>query len=242
MVNNTSKNFEVTWDDLKNAINLISNKAYTSVGEEIAKGDGKAKQATRTNSKIFVDGGEVSMTAYNIGGSNYFKLCDVMQIFDIGVGWDGATSTATINTKESYALTAYKQSKYDALQKAYQEALANPFQYKPIYDGYKFTQAGDKMLIAITRVRSSTLSRSMSNLMMIVYWKSATITCRSTESTFILFQPAGTGWSFLIKNRINPLISNWSAIVRIVDRRTPLCMMVCTLCRTQVKKVLSSRQ
>ena len=49
----------------------------------MAKGDGKAKQATRTNSKIFVDGGEVSMTAYNIGGSNYFKLRDVMQIFDI---------------------------------------------------------------------------------------------------------------------------------------------------------------
>lgn len=133
MVNNTSKNFEVTWDGSKNAINLVSNKAYTSVGGEMAMGDGAAKTAIRTDSKIFVDGGEVSMTVYTIDGSNYFKLRDVMQIFDIGVGWDSATSTATINTNEGYALTAYEQSKYDAFQKAYQEALVNPYQYKQIY-------------------------------------------------------------------------------------------------------------
>jgi len=134
MVNNTNKNFEVAWDGSKNAINLISNKAYTSVGGEMVKGNGNSKMAIRTNSKIFVDGGEVSMTAYNIDGSNYFKLRDVMQIFDISVGWDSATSTATINTNEGYALTAYEQSKYDAYQKAYQEALGNPYKYKQIYE------------------------------------------------------------------------------------------------------------
>jgi hypothetical protein len=130
MVNNTEKSFEVAWDGAKNAINLISNKTYTSVGGEMEKGDGKAKAATRTNSKILVNGGEVSLTAYNIGGSNYFKLRDVMQLFDIGVGWDGTTSTATINTDESYALTAYEQGKYNENQKARQEAIKNP--YKPM--------------------------------------------------------------------------------------------------------------
>lgn len=134
MVNHTAKNFEVTWDGTKKAINLISNKAYTPVGGEMAKGDGKAKQAIRTTAKIFVDGGEVVLTAYTIGESNYFKLRDVMQIFDIGVGWDGATSTATINTSESYALTAYEKGKQDAFQKAYLEASANPYQHKQIYD------------------------------------------------------------------------------------------------------------
>ncbi len=133
MVNNTEKNFEVIWDSAKNAINLVSNKAYTIAGGEMAKGDGKAKSATRTNSKIYVDGGEVSLTAYSIGGNNYFKLRDVMQIFNIGVGWDGATGTATISTNESYALTAYEQSKYNAHQKAYLEASGNPYQEKPIY-------------------------------------------------------------------------------------------------------------
>ncbi|HHV98470.1 MAG TPA: hypothetical protein GXX36_02665 [Clostridiaceae bacterium] len=145
MVNNTEKNFEVTWDGSKNAINLISNKAYTSVGGEMVIGDGKAKTASRTNSRIFVDGGEVSMAAYTIDGNNYFKLRDVMQIFDIGVGWDGATGTATINTGESYALTAYEQSKYEAHQKAYQEAIKNPYQpmqqYKEPFIQFQTTPA-----------------------------------------------------------------------------------------------------
>jgi len=36
-VNNTEKNFEVTWDAANNAINLISNKPYTPSGGELAK-------------------------------------------------------------------------------------------------------------------------------------------------------------------------------------------------------------
>lgn len=114
MVNNTNKNFDVTWDGSNNTINLISNKAYTPVGGEMAKGDGMAKQAAFTSSRILVDGREVSLTAYTIGQNNYFKLRDVMQIFDIGVGWDGATSTAIINTNESYVPDDYGKNKPDA--------------------------------------------------------------------------------------------------------------------------------
>lgn len=133
MVNNTEKNFEVTWDGAKNAINLLSNQAYTPVGGEMAMGDGQSKSASRTNSKIFVDGGEVVMTAYNIGGNNYFKLRDVMQIFNISVGWDGATSTAALSTNEGYALAPYEQGKLDAYAKAYEQASGNPYVPKPTY-------------------------------------------------------------------------------------------------------------
>jgi hypothetical protein len=101
-VNNTEKNFEVTWDGANNAINLISNKPYTPVGGELAKGDGTAKVATPTTSKIYKDGKEISLTAYNINGNNYFKLRDIAKAFDIGVTWDGATNTVVIDTSISY--------------------------------------------------------------------------------------------------------------------------------------------
>lgn len=133
MVNGTEKNFEVTWNGTQNAINLVSNKAYTPAGGEMAMGDGRDKRASRTNAKIFVDGGEVVMTAYSIGGNNYFKLRDVMQIFDINVGWDGATSTATLTTNERYALASYEQGKLDAYAKAYAQASGNPYVPKPTY-------------------------------------------------------------------------------------------------------------
>jgi hypothetical protein len=37
-INGTEKNFEVTWDGEKNAINLISRQAYTPVGNELVSG------------------------------------------------------------------------------------------------------------------------------------------------------------------------------------------------------------
>lgn len=101
-VNNTDKNFEVTWDGKNNAINLISNKAYTPVGGELVKGDGKAKLVAPTTSKIYKDGEEVSLTAYKINDNNYFKLRDIAKLFNIGVTWDGATNTVVIDTSVGY--------------------------------------------------------------------------------------------------------------------------------------------
>jgi len=101
-VNNTEKNFEVVWDAENNAINLISNKSYSPVGGELSKGDGKAKEGMPTTSKIYKDGEEIYLTAYNIGGYNYFKLRDMAKAFDIGVTWDGANNTIIIDTSISY--------------------------------------------------------------------------------------------------------------------------------------------
>lgn len=102
-VNGTDKNFEVSWDSSKNAINLLSGKAYTPVGGELAAAAvATAQKATPTVSKIYVDGVEAKLQAYNIGGNNYFKLRDIAKAFNIGVTWDAATSSIGIDTKLSY--------------------------------------------------------------------------------------------------------------------------------------------
>jgi len=101
-VNYTEKNCEVVWDEANNARNLISNTPYTPVGGELTMGDGTVKNAIPTKSKIFKDGDEISLTAYNINGSNYFKLRDIAKAFDIGVTWDGETNTVVIDTSISY--------------------------------------------------------------------------------------------------------------------------------------------
>ena len=101
-VTSSAKKFEVSWDAAKNAINLKSNTAYTAVGGEMAKSDGKAQTATLSTSKIYKDGTEMSLTAYNIGGNNYFKLRDIAQAFNIGVSFDAATNTISIDTNANY--------------------------------------------------------------------------------------------------------------------------------------------
>lgn len=98
----TDKQFNVTWDGTKNAINLISNIAYESTGGELNPGDGLSKDSTISNSSIYKDGVEISLTAYNINGNNYFKLRDLGKTFNFSVTWDGTNNTVVINTTQPY--------------------------------------------------------------------------------------------------------------------------------------------
>jgi len=102
VVNGTEKQFEVTWDGSKNAINLVSNQPYTETGEELQKGDGQVKTAVLNTSKIYKDGVEVKLTAYTIKGNTYFKLRDIAAAFNIGVTWDGTINTVGIDTSSDY--------------------------------------------------------------------------------------------------------------------------------------------
>lgn len=101
-VSGTEKQFEVSWDETNRAINLLSTTKYTPVGGELALGDGKTKQAILNQAPIYKDGNLVQLTAYTIGGNNFFKLRDLTQTFNIGVEWDDVTKTIGINTSKPY--------------------------------------------------------------------------------------------------------------------------------------------
>lgn len=103
VVSSSEKEFEVAWDGEKNAINLLTGQAYTSVGGELAlSGKSESQTAALTDSKIYVNGKEIQLTAYKIGGNNYFKLRDVAKAIGFGVTWDPNTSTIGIDTKSPY--------------------------------------------------------------------------------------------------------------------------------------------
>ena len=102
VLSGTARQFEVSYDKAANAIVLASGSSYTAVGGEMAAGTAGTRAATPTSSKILLDGKDVSFDAYNIGGSNYFKLRDIGRTFDFGVGWDNAGRTITIDTSTAY--------------------------------------------------------------------------------------------------------------------------------------------
>jgi alpha-tubulin suppressor-like RCC1 family protein len=102
ILSGTEKQFEVGYDEATTAITLTSGQAYTAVGGEMSgKGAGN-KTPAPTTSRIYLDGTEVSLTAYNIDGNNYFRLRDIGEAFDFEVDWDGARNTIVIDTSKSY--------------------------------------------------------------------------------------------------------------------------------------------
>lgn len=102
VLSGTEKQFEVTWDSDKNAINLMSSKAYTPVGGEMEKGDSASITAQANTSAIYLNGEPVTLKAYTINGNNYFKLRDIGKTFDFDVSWDGTHNTIVIDTSKGY--------------------------------------------------------------------------------------------------------------------------------------------
>lgn len=113
----SENSFEVTWSEEKNAINLITKTPYTPVGGEcggydLALGDWPSEKVPQTpienleilpsTAKIYVDGAEVSLKAYNIDGNNYFKLRDLADAINFGVMWNEAENRIYVDTLADY--------------------------------------------------------------------------------------------------------------------------------------------
>ena len=102
VLNGTTKQFAVGYDNSNKAITLTSSQPYTTADGEMAKGDGKEKTASPTASTIYFNGNELSLTVYNIGGNNFFKLRNLMQVIDVFVGYDNNTKAITLDTSKGY--------------------------------------------------------------------------------------------------------------------------------------------
>ncbi len=155
LVTDSQKKFEVTWDQERKAINLISDKAYTEVGGEIVKGDGKTKQAELNRSTVYKDGRVINLRAYTINSNNYFKLRDLARAFDIGVTWDGKTNTVGIDTSISYVdeeektpaenINLFEQEESEALY-----YIAASYGSFDMVDNYKFGVDTDSKALIVS--------------------------------------------------------------------------------------------
>ena len=101
-LNGSQKQFEIDWDAANNRIYLTGNSPYTAVGGEMKpKGTGNVVPSP-TSSTVYLDDKLITLTAYNIGGNNYFKLRDIGQSLNFAVEWDGAKNTILIDTGKEY--------------------------------------------------------------------------------------------------------------------------------------------
>ena len=85
-------------------------KTWSCSGAEYTPEQDQPAEPTRTTSlsalptasTVLVNGERVALTAYSIGGNNYFKLRDIGKLFDLGIGWDNNTKAITIDTSSGY--------------------------------------------------------------------------------------------------------------------------------------------
>lgn len=98
ILDGSKKSFNVEWDNSKNAINIVKNKKYSPVGAEFSNQEKSNKSAVKSNSEVYLNGKKITLTAYNIDGSNYFKLRDIAETLDFEVIWDSVQNAVIIET------------------------------------------------------------------------------------------------------------------------------------------------
>ena len=98
VLSGTGSEFSVGWDGEKKVISVVTGEAYEPNGSELdlSAGD-KSATAVPSTQTLLINGVERGdLSAYNIGGNNFFKLRDLGDALGFQVNYDKETNTAIV--------------------------------------------------------------------------------------------------------------------------------------------------
>jgi hypothetical protein len=98
LLNGTASQFSVTFDAGKKAISCVKGEAYDPVGGEVKLGSDKSETVVPSSQSLYIDGALVSLSPFNIGGNNFFKLRDLGIALNFNVDYDDTTRTMLITS------------------------------------------------------------------------------------------------------------------------------------------------
>ena len=97
----STSRFQVNWNSEKSLIEIITGESYmpSASDKQYWYYAGKKYNGTLKNTNILVDGKIHSLPAFNINGSNYFKLRDLGELVDFDIKWDKHTSQILLSSR-----------------------------------------------------------------------------------------------------------------------------------------------
>ena len=107
LLKGTQSGFSVDYDAGSRMISILSDSNYLPVGGELNTGVDRSATCVSSPQKLLVDGKETKISAYNIGGNNFFKLRDLGRILSFYVGYQEDTKTAVVLSACSIRHTDY---------------------------------------------------------------------------------------------------------------------------------------
>ncbi len=96
LLKGTEAEFAVSYDNAKKEVYIDTDGKYVADGKELNKGGDKSATLVLSDFTIIIDGEEVAVQVYNIGGNNYFKLADLGDALGFAYSYDVATRTVNI--------------------------------------------------------------------------------------------------------------------------------------------------
>jgi len=99
LLNETANTFAVSWDPDAGAVIIAPGFPYEPVGGELIVGADRSATAVPSAQTVwYLDAPVDDLSAFNIGGNNFFKLRDLGNLIGFDVDYDSATNTAIVET------------------------------------------------------------------------------------------------------------------------------------------------
>jgi len=95
----TEDEFSVSYNEETRAVSAASGEPYDPVGGELAVGTDKSSTCVVSTQPFIVNNIVRSVSAYNIGGNNFFKLRDLGSLLGFDVSYNAGTNTVSIDTE-----------------------------------------------------------------------------------------------------------------------------------------------
>ncbi len=99
---NTEAQFSIEWSEEAGTVDIIPGGRYQPDGTELSAPAAGLHTATVSTQELLLDHYATDSVAYNIDGSNYFRLRDVAALLDVGVAYAQDTGIVYLNTRSSY--------------------------------------------------------------------------------------------------------------------------------------------
>ena len=97
LLKDTDSRFAVEWDPTRGVL-LTPGGEYVPNGSELKTGEALTAQAEPSRDPLYVNGRQVSVQAYKVAGSNYYKLADLSGWLGFSLAFDDATRTVRLST------------------------------------------------------------------------------------------------------------------------------------------------
>ncbi len=100
LLTGTGSQFSVDYDKESRTVIIKTGEAYDKQTGDLELGEDKSDSAVKSNQSIRIDGVTVTdLTAYNLGGNNFFKLTELGEKLGFTVDYDAAANTMVVTSK-----------------------------------------------------------------------------------------------------------------------------------------------
>lgn len=103
VLSGTRGQFSVDWDAETRWVTLSTGRLYSPVGGELLPAAETAQAVSASDFSVAADGGQASLTCYLLHDNNFVMLRDLLRLVNVGVTWDAAENTVSVDTAATYA-------------------------------------------------------------------------------------------------------------------------------------------